>query len=83
VLRIVGRIAVGLFSGGCAVGPQPQHPAHQDYAAMSCSELINQSKQLLRNKTDRSEYLLEDSQADTAPKIAAVRKAIRDKSCSV
>jgi hypothetical protein len=51
---------------------------------MGCAELVQESKRLLRAQADRSEYLIEDDERiHTAPRIAAVRKAIKDKGCSV
>ena len=82
MFRNVGPLI--LISGGCSVSPQTQPPAHKDYAAMGCAELVEESKRLLRAQADRSEYLIEDrEQKHTAPRISAVRKAIKDKGCSV
>ena len=38
-----------------------QSPRH-DYAAMTCEQLLAESKHLLRRQSHRNEYLLEDAE---------------------
>ena len=80
-----GRVAVYFailrnLTLACVVS-QPPPP---NYMVMSCEQLLGESKRLVRKKTDRSEYLLEDeaaAQTATADQIAAVKKAITVKKC--
>jgi hypothetical protein len=73
-------LALWCAVGGCAV----QAPLHRDHKAMTCEQLLSESKRLLAKQSDRSEYLLEDVEAErraTAAQLRAVKQSITEKNC--
>ena len=74
--------AVTLVLGGCAGLTQTDQEKVVDYAGMSCAELTNESRTLLRQKLDNSEYLFEDkTRAGMSTKITEIKKAMAQKQC--
>jgi hypothetical protein len=75
-------IVLALTVAGCAVSTRPQALGYSDYVGLSCPELAAETKRLVREKTNRSEHLLENDEArrQTATmQLAAAKKAIADK----
>ena len=77
-------IALGIDLGGCVVGTQAPLQPHPDYQAMKCDQLLSASKRLVVKQSDRSEYLLENGEAEkrtAAALLRAVKQSIAEKNC--
>ena len=84
MFRTLGIIALGIALGGCVVGTQAPLQPPPDYQAMTCDQLLSESKRLVVKQSDRSEYLLDDGEAEkraAAALLRAVKQSIAKKNC--
>lgn len=82
--RALGFLAAAAAFGGCSINTPPQKLGYGQYASLSCAELVEESRRLVRVVADRSEHILEDDAARRGAafqRLSAARKAMADKAC--
>ncbi len=80
----LGLILVCFALGGCATSTERRALQYNDYLAMSCDQLGQETVRLMRETTDRSEHILKNDQErrrTATLELRAIKQARAEKQC--